>query len=250
MSRSATIVIAYMMWRTGQSFEECRVGLKEIRDTVSPHASLICQLLEWFTAWRRGPAAPPRFMRIMPWLILNSNVPRICSSVMFHLNNPDKSRHLRQYTHQVLHTDDDQPVVTKLDQRVSFYCIDFTARRVCVWVGARAPIDPVKRAVHAGVTAAIVEQKRGVHPLTAVAHALAHEAIANNIVLMASEGTVDTEFVKKIADVKVTVDDVVGMRTIVDDVPDIEKWSNIRWSVDVLHVCGSRGDIGFQGRTD
>lgn len=47
VSRSATIVIAYLMWKTGQTYDEVFAKVKGIRGVANPNIGFTCQLLQW-----------------------------------------------------------------------------------------------------------------------------------------------------------------------------------------------------------
>uniref|UniRef100_A0A061SBV6 Protein-tyrosine-phosphatase mkp1-like n=1 Tax=Tetraselmis sp. GSL018 TaxID=582737 RepID=A0A061SBV6_9CHLO len=47
VSRSATIVIAFLMWKLDQSFDEVFAAVKAIRGVANPNIGFTCQLLQW-----------------------------------------------------------------------------------------------------------------------------------------------------------------------------------------------------------
>lgn len=47
VSRSAALVIAYLMWKTGRNYEEVFQSVKDVRGVVNPNIGFICQLLQW-----------------------------------------------------------------------------------------------------------------------------------------------------------------------------------------------------------
>ncbi|GFR42894.1 hypothetical protein Agub_g3886 [Astrephomene gubernaculifera] len=47
VSRSATLVIAYMMWRCGKPYDEIFAAVKAIRGVANPNIGFTCQLLQW-----------------------------------------------------------------------------------------------------------------------------------------------------------------------------------------------------------
>ncbi|PNW79482.1 hypothetical protein CHLRE_09g416950v5 [Chlamydomonas reinhardtii] len=47
VSRSATLVIAYMMWRSGKPYDEVFAAVKGIRGVANPNIGFTCQLLQW-----------------------------------------------------------------------------------------------------------------------------------------------------------------------------------------------------------
>lgn len=57
--------ISYLMWSTGQAYEETFAAVKATRGVASPNIGFTCQLLQWQK--RRGAAPPvPRLYRIAP----------------------------------------------------------------------------------------------------------------------------------------------------------------------------------------
>ncbi|KAG2483604.1 hypothetical protein HYH03_017546 [Edaphochlamys debaryana] len=57
VSRSATLVIAYMMWRSGKPYDEVFAAVKSIRGVANPNIGFTCQLLQW---QKRAAAAKAR----------------------------------------------------------------------------------------------------------------------------------------------------------------------------------------------
>ncbi|KXZ45392.1 hypothetical protein GPECTOR_55g298 [Gonium pectorale] len=47
VSRSATLVIAYMMWRSGKPYDEVFAAVKGVRGVANPNIGFTCQLLQW-----------------------------------------------------------------------------------------------------------------------------------------------------------------------------------------------------------
>ncbi|GLC37087.1 hypothetical protein PLESTB_001393100 [Pleodorina starrii] len=47
VSRSATLVIAYMMWRSGKPYDEVFAAVKAVRGVANPNIGFTCQLLQW-----------------------------------------------------------------------------------------------------------------------------------------------------------------------------------------------------------
>ncbi len=48
VSRSVTLVIAYLMWRHGQCFEEAFAAVKAARGVANPNIGFVCQVrLGW-----------------------------------------------------------------------------------------------------------------------------------------------------------------------------------------------------------
>lgn len=44
VSRSVTLVIAYLMWRNGQCFEEAFAAVKAARGVANPNIGFVCQV--------------------------------------------------------------------------------------------------------------------------------------------------------------------------------------------------------------
>lgn len=47
VSRSAALVIAYLMWKQGRGYDEVYQQVKGLRGVVNPNIGFICQLLQW-----------------------------------------------------------------------------------------------------------------------------------------------------------------------------------------------------------
>ena len=47
MSRSATLLIAYIMWRSNRAYDEVFAAVKAIRGVANPNIGFTCQLLQW-----------------------------------------------------------------------------------------------------------------------------------------------------------------------------------------------------------
>ncbi|EFJ42833.1 MAP kinase phosphatase 1 [Volvox carteri f. nagariensis] len=47
VSRSATLVIAYIMWRSGKPYDEVFAAVKAVRGVANPNIGFTCQLLQW-----------------------------------------------------------------------------------------------------------------------------------------------------------------------------------------------------------
>jgi dual specificity MAP kinase phosphatase len=47
VSRSTTIVIAYIMWKTGQTYDQVYQAVRNLRGVCSPNIGFTCQLLQW-----------------------------------------------------------------------------------------------------------------------------------------------------------------------------------------------------------
>mmetsp|Transcript_7479 Transcript_7479/g.16214 ORF Transcript_7479/g.16214 Transcript_7479/m.16214 type:complete len:611 (+) Transcript_7479:177-2009(+) len=56
VSRSATIVIGYLMWKYGETYDEVFAKVKSIRGVANPNIGFTCQLLQWQK--RRQQAVP------------------------------------------------------------------------------------------------------------------------------------------------------------------------------------------------
>lgn len=66
VSRSATIVIAYLMWRTGRSYDEVYASVKEARGVANPNIGFTCQLLQWQKRRQPHAAVRTRMYRVAP----------------------------------------------------------------------------------------------------------------------------------------------------------------------------------------
>lgn len=66
VSRSAALVIGYLMWKLDQGYDEVYQAVKAIRGVANPNIGFTCQLLQWQK--RRAAAEPPqpRVLRIAP----------------------------------------------------------------------------------------------------------------------------------------------------------------------------------------
>jgi hypothetical protein len=47
VSRSTTIAIAYLMWKTGGSYDEVYQAVRALRGVTSPNVGFMCQLINW-----------------------------------------------------------------------------------------------------------------------------------------------------------------------------------------------------------
>lgn len=47
VSRSTTIAIAYLMWKTGGSYDEVYQTVRALRGVTSPNVGFMCQLINW-----------------------------------------------------------------------------------------------------------------------------------------------------------------------------------------------------------
>lgn len=65
VSRSATLAIAYLMWRLDQTYEETYQKMREARGVTSPNIGFTCQLLQWQKR-RKHPPTHLRMYRIAP----------------------------------------------------------------------------------------------------------------------------------------------------------------------------------------
>ncbi|KAG1664329.1 hypothetical protein FOA52_011643 [Chlamydomonas sp. UWO 241] len=68
VSRSATLVIAYLMWQTGGSYDEVFARVKARRGVTNPNIGFTCQLLQWQKRRNEIPVSGPRLrvLRISP----------------------------------------------------------------------------------------------------------------------------------------------------------------------------------------
>ncbi|ACO64155.1 predicted protein, partial [Micromonas commoda] len=68
VSRSCSVVISYLMWRDGGSYEDTFAAVKEKRGIANPNMGFTCQMLQW--AKRIGTEAdrapPHRLYRVAP----------------------------------------------------------------------------------------------------------------------------------------------------------------------------------------
>lgn len=117
VSRSATLVIAFLMWRSGLSYDEVYAKVKEARGVTNPNIGFTCQLLQWQK--RRQPQAPSkiRMYRIAPHSKLSPGT-LVAKSI-----SPPRSYPNNTYR--------------ELDQRGAF--IIQAPYRIYTWVGSRCP---------------------------------------------------------------------------------------------------------------
>lgn len=47
VSRSTTIAIAYLMWKTGGTYDEVYQAVRALRGVTSPNVGFMCQLINW-----------------------------------------------------------------------------------------------------------------------------------------------------------------------------------------------------------
>jgi dual specificity MAP kinase phosphatase len=47
VSRSTTIAIAYLMWKTGGSYDDVYQAVRALRGVTSPNVGFMCQLINW-----------------------------------------------------------------------------------------------------------------------------------------------------------------------------------------------------------
>jgi dual specificity MAP kinase phosphatase len=47
VSRSTTIAIAYLMWKTRGSYDEVYQAVRALRGVTSPNVGFMCQLINW-----------------------------------------------------------------------------------------------------------------------------------------------------------------------------------------------------------
>ncbi len=69
VSRSASLVIAYLMWREKNTFEEAFEKVKKLRCVASPNMGFVFQLLQWQSRILNSPDNPssPRCFRMAPF---------------------------------------------------------------------------------------------------------------------------------------------------------------------------------------
>ncbi|KAF6262347.1 hypothetical protein COO60DRAFT_1699341 [Scenedesmus sp. NREL 46B-D3] len=65
VSRSTTIAIAYLMWKTGCSYDEVYQAVRTLRGVTSPNVGFMCQLINWAKRRQRPPGGA-RIYRIAP----------------------------------------------------------------------------------------------------------------------------------------------------------------------------------------
>ncbi|WIA18490.1 hypothetical protein OEZ85_009944 [Tetradesmus obliquus] len=65
VSRSTTIAIAYLMWKTGGSYDEVYQAVRALRGVTSPNVGFMCQLINWAKR-RQRPPSRARVYRIAP----------------------------------------------------------------------------------------------------------------------------------------------------------------------------------------
>lgn len=66
VSRSATLAIAYIMWKSGQSFDQAMTQVKAARGIAMPNIGFTCQLLQWQKARNIGAPLRTRLYCIAP----------------------------------------------------------------------------------------------------------------------------------------------------------------------------------------
>ncbi|KAL5552773.1 hypothetical protein UlMin_040174 [Ulmus minor] len=64
VSRSTSLVIAYLMWREGQSFEDAFQYVKAAREVTNPNMGFACQLLQCQKRVHAAPASPNSMLRM------------------------------------------------------------------------------------------------------------------------------------------------------------------------------------------
>ncbi|CAN6447729.1 unnamed protein product [Victoria cruziana] len=64
VSRSTSLVIAYLMWRDGRSFDEAFQYVKSARATTNPNVGFTCQLLQCQKRVHAAPLSPSSVLRI------------------------------------------------------------------------------------------------------------------------------------------------------------------------------------------
>ncbi|KAG1662414.1 hypothetical protein FOA52_012347 [Chlamydomonas sp. UWO 241] len=117
VSRSATLVIAYLMWRSGKSYSEVYGHVKGARAVASPNIGFTCQLLQWQK--RRQLPAPmrTRLYRLAP------HTPSTPTTLVARLLPLPK-----EYG---------QHTFSQLDARGAF--VVHHPERIYIWVGAYCP---------------------------------------------------------------------------------------------------------------
>ncbi|GAX85233.1 hypothetical protein CEUSTIGMA_g12653.t1 [Chlamydomonas eustigma] len=119
VSRSATIVIAYLMWKTGGSYDEVFAKVKEARGVANPNIGFTCQLLQWQKRRQLQAPARVRLYRMVPhhtqapWILVAKSVP----VPKLYPNNTYR----------------------ELDPRGAF--IVHAPDRICIWIGRRCLPD-------------------------------------------------------------------------------------------------------------
>lgn len=122
VSRSCTVVIAYMMWKDGVSFDEAFKVVKEKRPVCNPNAGFVAQLMEFGRYVREVPPRPELY-RVAPH---SAKDPALVLKLCYLTN--DLTR----------------PVVarpTELDARGVFVLHDNSDHTCYVWVGPRCEHD-------------------------------------------------------------------------------------------------------------
>eukprot|EP00798_Chlamydomonas_sp_ICE-L_P028894 gene28894-32087_t len=66
VSRSATIVIGYLMWKTGATYDDAFATVKAARGVTNPNIGFCCQLLQWQKRRQPSAAMKTRLYRIGP----------------------------------------------------------------------------------------------------------------------------------------------------------------------------------------
>ncbi|KAM3345329.1 hypothetical protein P3S68_025038 [Capsicum galapagoense] len=64
VSRSTSLVISYLMWREGQSFDDAFGYVKEAKDITDPNIGFSCQLLQYQKRVRASPLSPSLLLRM------------------------------------------------------------------------------------------------------------------------------------------------------------------------------------------
>ncbi|MEW5320425.1 MAG: hypothetical protein WDW38_011500 [Sanguina aurantia] len=125
VSRSATLAIAYLMWRNKGSYDETFAAVKAKRGVVNPNIGFTCQLLQWQKR-RRGAASRMRMYRVASHCAHAPAylVPKVVTPPKCYPNNTYR----------------------ELDPRGAF--IVQTPHTVWVWLGARCPAAAAVAAQH------------------------------------------------------------------------------------------------------
>eukprot|EP00798_Chlamydomonas_sp_ICE-L_P017618 gene17618-23955_t len=125
VSRSATIVIAYLMWRTGATYDDAFATVKTARGVANPNiVGFCCQLLQWQKRRQPKAAMRVRLHRIAPQskYAPTQLVPKVVVPPKQYRNNTFRD----------------------LDPRGAF--IIQTPERMWVWTGAQCPDEFAERA--------------------------------------------------------------------------------------------------------
>ncbi|GAQ77843.1 Dual specificity phosphatase [Klebsormidium nitens] len=144
VSRSTSLVIAYLMWRDNRSFDETFRDVKAVRGTANPNMGFACQLLQWQKRITWGPDGEPpphsgRMYRVAPHSTYSP----------LHLV-PKPVGKLRG---------------SELDRR-GVFVVDASSGQVFVWVGQGAPHSMAEAGGR--IAAQLVRYERAKGPVTVV----------------------------------------------------------------------------------